>query len=273
MSTPAASLLDVEPALAGVIGARDCAAFGHTAVLPVVLVAAGAWSPPARGAGTLAFVVLEGLLVRVNGARDVFGPGDRIDPWSRPLRWAACTEVRLALIGREYTHALSAWPTAAARLLARRRPPAPLPGAADADDRLLDLLWRLAHRWGRLEGGAILLPPDVGMSALALVTGESEPHIEQALARLATQRSVSRRARGRWALPGPGTGAAGDRRHELRARAGEQFAVARQATRQYTEVSASLEGERRRARRCRGSARDEADAPVGLQDGVADVVE
>jgi len=136
-----ASLLEVEPRLAQVVGVRASAAFGHAAVLPVLDVPDGPWRPPRPedlGGRTLALVVLDGLVVRVHGARLLFGPCDRIEPWGGEGDWTACAGVRLAVIGDEYLRALRAWPTAAERLRVRRREPAPLVlGAVEHDERLL----------------------------------------------------------------------------------------------------------------------------------------
>src|SRR3954452_20396383 len=100
-----ASLLEVEPRLARLVGAGQARAIGHRLILPVLTVTVGAWSPPAAEdlePGTVAFAVLEGFLLGVDGAKVVVGPGDRLAPWSEELQWTACTDVRLAMLGRTF---------------------------------------------------------------------------------------------------------------------------------------------------------------------------
>ncbi len=122
LTDAAATLLQADPALARAVGARAATEIGHRAILPVLAVPAGRWDPPAAahlGTGTVAFVVLDGLLVREAALRDVLGPEDVLEPWDDGTRWTACTPVRLAVIGARFVEALRPWPGATARLLAR----------------------------------------------------------------------------------------------------------------------------------------------------------
>jgi hypothetical protein len=62
----AASLLEADPTLMRALGARALAQLGNQRILPVLAVPPGPWEPPERGAlgpGTVALVVLDGLLV------------------------------------------------------------------------------------------------------------------------------------------------------------------------------------------------------------------
>ncbi len=147
----AASLLDVEPLLARALGTRATAEIGHLPILPVLAVPVGPWEPPdpaALGVGIVAVVVLEGLLAAGTPAC-VIGPLDVLEPWDRSVSWVACTPVRLALVGTRFMEAVQAWPDVAAHLLARAPGTASaLAGTAAVDERVLDLLWRIAGRWG-----------------------------------------------------------------------------------------------------------------------------
>jgi hypothetical protein len=216
----AASLLDAVPGLVRVLGLRDASAVGHRRILPVLTVPAGAWAPPPRdelGAGTVALTVLGGWLT--DGVVLV-GPRDTFDAWSRP--WTVCADARLAVIGDVFSGALRTWPRAALRL----------PGAAHArvpedhrplEERVLELLWRIALRWGRSTAGGVELPPSVDRRALGLILDVGAVAVGLALVRLEA-RGVECRAGGLHLLP------AGElRRDTLRAAATRQLALARAA--------------------------------------------
>ena len=121
-----ASLLDLDPDLASLLGRERADSLGRQPLMTVVRVPAGAWRPPAGGlpAGTVAFGVLEGLLLREAGTRaraSLSGPGDLVEPWSAApdLRWIALRPLRLAVLGRPLMAALCSSPDVLVRLLAR----------------------------------------------------------------------------------------------------------------------------------------------------------
>jgi hypothetical protein len=220
----AASLLEADPGLVRVLGLRDASANGHQRVLPVLTVTPGPWVPPERhdlGAGTVALAVLDGWLT---DGEVLLGPHDTFDPWWS-TRWTVCTHARMAVIGDAFAGALRTWPAAA------RRPPRPARARVPAmdgalEERVLELLWRIALRWGGSAGGGVALPESLDLRALSLILGVGELEAGLALARLEA-RGVKRRAGALQLRPVGGAG--GPRRDTLRAAATQQLALARAA--------------------------------------------
>src|SRR4051812_11674755 len=166
----AASLLQTDPALGRLLGARDASAVGHRPLIPVLEIAAGPWTvpaPAALGDGTFALIVLTGALLRApeDGDARLLGPGDLFEPWAPPAaEWVACTPVRAAVIGEALLGAVAPWPLAAAHVQLRAAARPARAGmlvdgeaAGTADHRLSELLWRLAIRWGRSDGDGVVL--------------------------------------------------------------------------------------------------------------------
>jgi hypothetical protein len=174
-----ATLLEADPGLGQVVGVREAASIGHRPVLPVLNVAAGPWTPPARtglGTGSVRLTVLDGLLT--DGAK-VLGPGDGLEPWAGGS-WTACTKVRVAVIGDAYAEALRDWPAAAVRRGDGCGARIPTGGALE--DRLLELLWRIALRWGEPHARGVALPRALDLLALHQILGVPEKHVALALA-------------------------------------------------------------------------------------------
>lgn len=263
----AASLLDVDPALSPVLGARAAAAIGHRPVLPVLTIGAGPWAPPARaplGAGTVALVVLGGLLLRetahAGGAHTtaLVGPGDLVDPWRTVARWTACTPVRMAVIGRSFMEAMRPWPRISARLLERESrqearhaalaAAAALPGA---EDRLLAILWHLAARWGLPAAGGVVLPLPLDLPTLGRLAAVPDSEMSATVNALRGRGAALGRRDGTWMLPtaqrtGPWKGRLGEadlaaRRHDLRSQVAQQLARAREAHGDCAAVCVELE--------------------------------
>jgi len=232
----AASLLEIDPWLGAVLGPLEAAARGNHPVAPVLAVARGPWSPPPRerlGPGAFALVVLDGLLLDDAQARTLAGPLDRVEPWDPAIGWTACTNVRVAVIGESFVEAVRAWPEVVERLLARAGGHVPPRAASGApEERLLALLWHLAARWGQREMGGIALPFALETGVFGRLTELPVADVTTALAALRRRSAAVRRDGGGWLLPAAGPHTAGGlsaRRDALRARAVEQFAVARAA--------------------------------------------
>jgi hypothetical protein len=231
----AASLLEVEPSLACAVGARAVAEIGHEPILPVLTVPAGPWEPPDRaalGAGIVAVVVLEGLLAAGTPAC-VVGPGDVLEPWDRQVKWVACTSVRLALVGTRFMEAVQAWPDVAAHLLARAHNASSAPPAeGPIDERILDLLWQIAARWGTAHGDSVALPRAVDAGAMGGLLQLSERRVEATVALFAARGTLVRRDGPGWLMPAataaPRSGHSRQRRDQLRARLTQQLALARE---------------------------------------------
>jgi hypothetical protein len=161
--------------------------------------------------------VVSGLL-RTSGW--LLGPRDRFDPWSGDGRWTACTHVRLAVLGHELTELLRPWPALAAKLASRRTCGLPLPPASQDDAQLLDLLWRVAQRWGTVAGEDIVLPVAIDLELLSCVSGESPAQLRGALERLAASGPLLTSEAGAWRLHGS---------DDVRARVAHGLAFARAA--------------------------------------------
>ena len=269
MSCPAAvirrgaSLLDADPTLGRLLGAREAAEFGHRRVLPVLTLPEGDWSPPPAGAlgeATLGLVVLAGVLLRRSpeGVARLLGPGDLAEPWMSPAAsWTACAPVRAAVIGREFLQAVAPWPQLAAHLLRRtggdpvglpvgRGPAAAAPGA-----RLGELLWRLAARWGRPEDDGLVLPLRLAPATLAALSHVPEPDAVTALRALERSGRVTRRADGTWLLRPAGAG--GDLRDDLRERAAAALAQSRATQARWAELTEDAAAHVRRGGGRRGA--------------------
>jgi hypothetical protein len=221
----AASVLETDPALARMFGSRAFAELGNDPILPVLALPYGPWLPPTRAAlgnGALAVVVLDGLLGE--GIPPVLaGPGDVLEPWDS--QWVAGTPVRLAVIGGRYLEAVSPWPPAAARLLARVGTQRFGGGTGALQERLLTLVWRIAARWGTALGDAVVLPHTVDTRAVAALLHAPEPQVAAAISDLAV-RGLDRPDGGAWLLREPDEP---DRRDALRARGAMQLALARES--------------------------------------------
>jgi hypothetical protein len=184
-----ATLLEADPGLGPILGVRATAAIGHLPVLPVLRVDPGHWDPPIRadlGDGVLSLTVLSGLLT--NGVT-VLGPGDDLDPWTGG-HWTACTRLRVAVIGDAYVAALSDWPAAIARRSAAAGARVPTSGALA--DRLLELLWRIALRWGEPAAGGVALPRALDLPALRRILATSDSDVSLALAALSNRGAAVR---------------------------------------------------------------------------------
>src|SRR3954453_7048584 len=106
LSDRSSTLLDASPSLSHALGVWTALRVGRIPILPTLIVPAGAWTPPAAtalGASTFALAIVDGLLVSAGPERLAHGPGDRIAPWSSDAVWAACTPLRLAVLGRAFT--------------------------------------------------------------------------------------------------------------------------------------------------------------------------
>jgi hypothetical protein len=221
----AASLLEAAPALAPQLSSRRATALGQRTLLPALFVRTGPWIPPAReqlGANALALTVAEGLLTAGSA---LLGPGDAIDPWDADRRWTACTPVRLAVVGGAYADALAEWPELTGpRIRSTAATGVPIAGGELAE-RLLDVLWTVALRWGEPAAASVVLPRVLDLRALRLILGAAQADVALAVRELVELGAV-RDARAAWELRlRPGS-----RRHDvLRARVALQLAIARSA--------------------------------------------
>jgi hypothetical protein len=229
-----ASLLDVDPSLAHVIGARLAITKGRLPLLEVIAPAQGDWTP----AGSR-FAVLHGLLLcgdPGSEAAGAFGPGDLIGAGALAAGpWTAGPRVSLAVIDDAFAALVRPWPQVEARMTARAgrqaASRAALRSAAavtNPEERLLAVLWTLVARWGEQAHEGFTLRVGLDSDALARLTGLAPALLEQALESLATDRMLSATDDG-WLLSNRPrhADALRRRRDELRHRLAEQLAVAR----------------------------------------------
>jgi hypothetical protein len=229
MPATAASLLDVDPSLARVLGPRQAATTGRRRLLEVVQPPPGDWTPVATS-----FAVLDGLLLRAAGGDelpDVFGPGDIIGGQPRAATWTAGPHARLAVTGPVFVSLVRPWPEVerrlAARLVRQDASRAALRAAAAAEDpeeRVLAVLWALIARWGRPAHDGMVLVPELDLHGLARVTGLERAELAHVL-----RSQTVRLAGGRWWMPARSSHRDGllRRRDELRVRLARQLSAAR----------------------------------------------
>ena len=175
-------LLEVDRALAATLDEPSRADAEARAVVDVIAVAPGEWTCQIhsqewrRGLGLL---VLEGLLAGdvEAGSRnfpELLGPGDLLRPWtyrpefassrSAPAKWDVLTRTRFAVLDREATLRLAAWPEITGVLLdrtvERSRSLAvqfALRQEGRIEERVRFALWHLARRWGQVDGTRVIL--------------------------------------------------------------------------------------------------------------------
>jgi hypothetical protein len=235
-----ASLLEAVPSLATVLGTHEATAIGHRPRLPVIVLEAGPWTPPA-GSSRVGFVVLAGLLLS-EPAMALAAPGDFVLPSQHAGRqWTACTGVRLALIGDAFRDALADRPRVLARVFGRAIGPGSWrPDGAPAESRLETLFWRLATRCGQPRAGGMFLPLELAPSMLARIAGLGEAACSAALDALATAGRARVHENG-WLLR---ESEPCDRGVALHARMARQHAVSREANAVLLELSAELAAHR-----------------------------
>jgi hypothetical protein len=240
----AASVLEADPRLCRPLGLRGADAVGRAALLPVLAVAAGEWTPPQRealGAGTVGLVVLDGLLS--DGAA-LLGPGDVLEPWGDGGAWRAGMPARLAVLGAAFAAALESWPDVAALSALPRRPALRLPATPGEalQERVLGLLWRIAARWALPAAGGVALPATLDAAALGRLLDLPVAQACAAADALCADGVLVRRRGGGWLLPRPGRSGDGphEQRDRLRARVAEQCARSRAAVDDTLALTAQL---------------------------------
>jgi CRP/FNR family transcriptional regulator, cyclic AMP receptor protein len=184
--------------------------------------AAGPWAPPrsAPATGHLGYLVLSGMLVRrvtIDGSHsgELLMPGDLIRPWVEdPISfsqtdWRVMEPTRLAVLDRSVALGICARPELNAALLDKQTErcralaiSAATENVRGLDRRLQVLFWHLAERWGRREGGHVIVPLQLTHETLSLLIGARRPSVTTALSDLAASGSVKRDANGHWILSG-----------------------------------------------------------------------
>jgi CRP/FNR family cyclic AMP-dependent transcriptional regulator len=217
-------VLEADGALGAGLAPEDRAAACERAVAHTLTLERGTWSPEAGKPdwrSGLGLLVLEGLLsrevkVKSRTAFEVFGPRDLLRPWNRsgplsaapvPATWEVLTAARLAVLDRQFAAGLASWPEVTGALVDRALQnshslavQSAVRQGGSVEERLLLMLWHLAHRWGELgEDDVVLRLPGLSPAVLArMVATTPEPAVD-ALKRMEERGSLKQvSGRGWW---------------------------------------------------------------------------
>lgn len=227
-TSTAHSLLALDPDLGQLLSAeRSMSARRELTVRPFTL-QPGPWRPDAwcaaSSAANVGLLVLDGAIAREVWVHDapsaeLFGPGDIIRTWQaagqaeileRVERWVALGQVSVALMDAQCAAALRRYPEVMAVVLDRVNARAERLGLAQAisqitgvEVRVEALLWHVAERWGRVGADGVIVSLPLSHRMLGSLIGARRPTVSSAVARLAEQQRVIRRADGTWLLTAP----------------------------------------------------------------------
>jgi CRP/FNR family transcriptional regulator, cyclic AMP receptor protein len=176
------------------------------------------------GSDHLGVLVVEGIVahdVLVGGttSTELIGPGDVLRPWTREaqpllhrtLRWYVLNDGLVALLDRDFSRRLVAWPEVNAMVMERLSQRAERLATAQAiakltrvERRVLAYLWHLAERWGRVTTEGVLVPLTLSHRMLGQIVGARRPTVTAAVRLLIDNGDVVRRSDGSWLLVGEG---------------------------------------------------------------------
>jgi hypothetical protein len=218
----AASLFDVDPELGELLDPRQLAEARLRAIVAIIDLPAGPWSPePLCGLATrpFALLVLDGLIVRElllggSTATELLGASDVVDLGisdevllPTQVRWSVPETARVAVLDDRVLSIVRAWPSVARALLdraARRgarlsthRAIAQLPRV---DQRLMAFFGHLAERWGRVAPAGVVIPLQLTHETLGRLIGARRPTVSLALKELSAAGVIERRSDGAWLL-------------------------------------------------------------------------
>jgi hypothetical protein len=220
-------LLTLDPDLGQLLGEDRRRTFTQIDVA-VASVTPGQWRPetlsPPRPS-QVGLLVLEGVCVRAltiadSPSAELFGPGDiirtwRTEPTGVPVEWHALERTELAVLDSATALALRAFPEVMAVVLDRLDARAERLALTQAisqltgvDMRIEALLWHLSRRWGRVGPDGVIVGPVLSHRMIGALVGARRPTVSTAIARLAAEGRVRRRADGHWLLTGTDAAAA-----------------------------------------------------------------
>ena len=159
------------------------------------------------------FVARE-LLVDDRASVELLGPGDLLRPWDEGeslvpfvVTWNVLTAVRAIVLGPSFASQVRAFPEVSVALLSRVYGRAQrlaesqaIAHTAAIRERLHEMLWHLADRWGRVTVDGVVVPLALSHRMLSELVGARRPTVSAALAELARERVVVRREDGTWLL-------------------------------------------------------------------------
>jgi CRP/FNR family cyclic AMP-dependent transcriptional regulator len=230
-----APLLDLDPDLGQFLGPERFAQAHRRLLARVERLPAGQWDADAvRVDDTrhLGFLLLDGIIARDLLLADVvstelLGAGEIVRPWQlgddgslvrADTRWTVLAPARLAVLDGNVAARLAEFPELMSQLVERMNARSRRLALTQAisqqnrvDRRLLDLLWHLAERWGRVTPDGVALPLTLSHRMLSHLIGARRPSVTTALAELSRSGEIQRGEDGGWILRG-----AAPRRREAR---------------------------------------------------------
>jgi hypothetical protein len=217
-------LLTLDPDLGQLLGEDRRRTFEQIEVA-VASIAPGTWRPealcPSQRPSNVGLLVLSGVCVRVmtlvdSPSAELFGPGDLIRTWhaepvTHPIEWQALERTKVAVLDSATALALRAFPEVMAIVLDRLDARAERLAVTQAisqltgvETRIEALLWHLSQRWGRVGREGVIVGPALSHRMIGALVGARRPTVSTAIARLAAEGRVQRRADGHWLLTGTG---------------------------------------------------------------------
>jgi CRP/FNR family cyclic AMP-dependent transcriptional regulator len=225
------SLMDLDPDLGRLLHGERLAQATVELRVRLHSLPRGPWPLPAMPSAAstqhLGLLVLDGVMASDVLLEDVvstelLGAGDILRPWASDdperllggtTRWTVLANCRVAVLDHRFAAALSRFPELYGVLLERIDHRARRLATTQAiseltrvDRRLLGMFWHLAERWGRMTSEGVVIPLDVSHRLLGQLVGARRPTVSTALAELAREGQVQRRADGGWLLRGEPTG-------------------------------------------------------------------
>jgi hypothetical protein len=218
----AAPLFDIDAELAERLDEHQRAAARSRAIVPVVELGAGPWSPEQLGDGAshaYALMVTDGLVLRElllvgSTASELLGPGDLValgppDDALLPVtpEWSVPQTARIAILDHRIAAILRTWPGVgrvllerAARREIRLSTHRAIAQLSRVDQRLLAFVAHIAERWGRVGANGVVVPIHLTHETLGRLIGARRPTVSLALKELAADGLLRRRDDGAWLL-------------------------------------------------------------------------
>jgi len=178
----------------------------RASTVEVQLVRAGPWNPENAGYDEqgIGLLILDGFIQRQvmlaqRSSTELLGNGDLLRPWQRDdastvpvdARWTVSRATRIAVLDREFTQRMTAWPSVlgelCGRAVRRSRTLGLLGALADVPGvplRLALLFWHLADRWGYLTVGGAVVPLRLSHETLGDLVGAQRPTVSRCLGQM-----------------------------------------------------------------------------------------
>jgi CRP/FNR family transcriptional regulator, cyclic AMP receptor protein len=218
----AASLFDIDPELAEGLDARRRAEARTRAIVPIVDLPPGPFSPAQLSESAVrpfALMVVDGLVLRElllagSAATELLGPCDIValslsDDALLPTQvaWSVPQGARVAILDDRIVQIIRTWPTVgrllverAARREARLATHRAITQLPRVDQRLLAFFAHLAERWGRVGANGVAMPLHLTHETLGRLIGARRPTVSLAFKDLAADDLLRRRDDGAWVL-------------------------------------------------------------------------